>query len=286
MKKGIHDLPFLSSWTWEQFITQAADTGFDGVEFNLLDGEGYLPLDISHIDALRIAQRCKDVHLQVPSLSTNLHNRFPLSSSDKRIRKRGEEIALHMIEIAQLIGAEVIQIVPGVTAPDIRYDQAYQWAQESLAKLAVEASAAGVTIGVENVSNKFLPSPQEFARFLNEIAHPSVLGYFDTGNAMATGHPEHWIQLLSSSIVTVHVKDFHSATHTFLSPLSGDTDWPAVMDALHRSSFAGYLITTPPKYAYCPERLMESAFRDLDAIVSLGKEPRSLLTHDLGGVKS
>ncbi|MFC4802111.1 sugar phosphate isomerase/epimerase family protein [Neobacillus sp. GCM10023253] len=269
MKKGIHDIPFLTRWSIDWFLERAAFYELEGIELNLLEKEGYLDLNTSLSEVRTIAEVVKRHGLEVPTLSTGLHNQYALSSENTGLRKRGEEIAFQMIEIAAELGASIIQIVPGTISRDTTYEQVYQRSQESLALLASEASAAGVTIAVENVCNKFLPSPLEFARFLTEINHPAVKAYFDTGNAMVTGHPEHFIHALGDQIVAVHVKDYRYDSGDFTAPLSGDAEWPGIMNALQRAEMEGYLISTPPLYKHCPERLIESASADLTALLNL-----------------
>jgi len=269
MKKGIHDVPFLDCWSIERFLEKAAISGYEGVELNLHEGEGYLQLNQPLSEVSAIAETAEGFGLELPTLSTGLHNHYALTSENRDLRKRGEDIALHMIEIATEIGAKVIQVVPGTVSRDTPYEQAYERAQESLTLLASEAAAAGVIIAVENVCNKFLPSPMEYARFLNEINHPAIKAYFDSGNAMVTGHPEHFINAIGDQIVAMHVKDYRYASGDFVAPLSGDAEWPGIMNALSEAKMDGYLISTPPKYTYCPDRLIEGASADLTALLNL-----------------
>src|SRR2546427_703593 len=72
------------------------------------------------------------------------------------------------------------------------------------------AEEGKVAIGVENVWNKFLLSPLEFARFLDEIGSPYIGAYFDAGNVLVYGFPDQWIRILGSRIKKVHVKDFQT----------------------------------------------------------------------------
>lgn len=269
MKKGIHDVPFLDRWSIDQFLEKAALSGFEGVELNLHEEGGYLHLNTSLKEVRSMAEKVKGYGLEVPTLSTGLHNQYALTLENRGLRKRGEEIALHMIELAAEMGASIIQVVPGTVSGDEHYELAYERAQESLGLLASEASAAGVTIAVENVCNKFLPSPMEFAHFLKEINHSAVKAYFDTGNAMVTGHPEHFIHSIGDDIVAIHAKDYRYASGDFVAPLSGDAEWQGIMGALHEAQFEGYLISTPPKYKHCPERLIEIASADLTALLHL-----------------
>ncbi|WP_424768205.1 sugar phosphate isomerase/epimerase family protein [Paenibacillus sp. sgz302251] len=269
LKKGIHDVPFISSWMPENFFGYAKAAGFDGVELNVLEETGYLNINGTIREAKRIHAAGTNYGLEIHSLSTNLHNQYILSSGDRNIRDRGQDIALKMIEYAAEIGAKVVQIVPGAITRDTCYSEAYQHAQQSLSRLGAEAKAANIILGVENICNRFLPSPKEFMRFLEEIDHPSVQAYLDIGNAMATGYPEHWIPLMGKRIVNIHVKDYRNSAGEFVSPLAGDVQWPGIMEALRKVDYQGYMMTTPPRYAFCSERLMESCSSDLSAILKL-----------------
>ncbi|WP_158299202.1 sugar phosphate isomerase/epimerase family protein [Paenibacillus antri] len=269
MKKGIHDVPFLGFWNAETFFAEACLAGFDGVELNVLEDGGYLGLAGSDGDRKRVKRISLDCGVPIHSLSTNLHNRYPLSSGAAAIRKRGEEIGMKLIEIAAEIGASIVQIVPGVIARETLYEEAYGFAQESLSTLGKAAREANVILGVENICNHFLPSPKEFRRFLEEIDEPHIQAYLDIGNAMATGYAEHWIPSIGGRIVNIHAKDYRISSREFVSPLSGDVRWPRIMEALRKVRYDGFLITTPPGYAYCSERLMKACSNDLSAILDL-----------------
>ena len=122
----------------------------------------------------------------------------------------------------------------------------YARAQEALVRLAPEAQARGVVIGVENVWNNFLLSPLEMARFLDEIDSPFVRAYFDIGNVVRTGEPADWIRTLGRRIARVHVKDFKRNGHlnsggAFVDLGEGDVNWKDVIHALRHAGFKGYL---------------------------------------------
>lgn len=270
MKKGLSDAAFIPAMDTETFLQAAGKAGFDGVELNFREGEGKITAETTPAEARRLAQRIKDSGLELASISTGLFNHYALSSNDTRLREKGEDIAMRMIELAAEMGTEVIQIVPGVLTADQPYQSAYDLAQASLIKLAPEASAAGITIGIENVCNKFLPSPMEFVRFLDEINHPAVQAYFDNGNAMVTGYPDHFIQLLGQRIVAMHVKNYRQVTGDFVSALEGDIDLRSMMSALRTIPYTGYVILTPPyPYSSCSERLIEIAALELTEVLNI-----------------
>ena len=77
--------------------------------------------------------------------------------------------------------------------------------RERLLPLARELK---VIIAVEEVWNKFLLSPIEFARYVDEFESPWVKAYFDVGNVVFYGYPQDWIRTLGARIAKVHLKDF------------------------------------------------------------------------------
>ena len=58
-----------------------------------------------------------------------------------------------------------------------------------------------MVIAVEEVWNKFLLSPLEFARYVDELDSPWVKAYFDVGNVVLYGYPQDWIRTLGPRIV-------------------------------------------------------------------------------------
>ncbi|ASN06751.1 sugar phosphate isomerase/epimerase family protein [Virgibacillus necropolis] len=270
MKKGLSDANFIPNWDTVKFLKATKEAGFEGVELNFREQGGELTHETSIVEAKRLARLVESHDLEIASLSTGLFNFYPLSSGDARLRKNGEDIGFRMIELAEAMGVDVIQVVPGVAAVDISYDAAYELAVESLSRLGDVASEAGVTIGIENVCNKFLPSPREYTGFLNEINHSSVQAYFDNGNALATGYPEHFIKLLGDRIVAMHVKDYREHMGEFVSILEGDTNWPAMMKALKDIPYEGYLIATPHyPFLHSHDSHIERYSRDLTAVLNL-----------------
>ena len=61
---------------------------------------------------------------------------------------------------------------------------------------------------MEEVWNKFLISPLEMARYVDEFNSPWVKAYLDVGNMLFYGFPQDWIRTLGPRICRVHVKDF------------------------------------------------------------------------------
>jgi len=109
------------------------------------------------------------------------------------------------------------------------------------------ASGFRVQIGIEEVWNKFLLSPLEFNRYIDEFQSPLVKAYFDVGNVVFYGYPQDWIRTLGRRIARLHLKDFkvdrNAGTFEWKNLGEGDIDWVEVRKALVDVLYAVSLTT-------------------------------------------
>ena len=112
---------------------------------------------------------------------------------------------------AHFWGADTVLLVPAVVNPQTSYHDAWTRSQEQIRKLIPMAQELKVIIGIEEVWNKFLLSPIEFARYVDEFQSPWIRAYFDVGNVVIYGYPQDWIRTLGKRIVKLHIKDFKFA---------------------------------------------------------------------------
>jgi L-ribulose-5-phosphate 3-epimerase len=168
------------------------------------------------------------------------------TAEDAATRARARTIAARQLELAAELGAGAILVVPGVVGraaggPLTRYDAAYERAAEFLIALAPTAERAGVDLAIENVWNKFLLSPLEMRRLVDEVGSPRIGVYFDVGNILNVGYPEQWLAILGGRVRRVHLKDFRREPPGFVDIGGGDVDWPAVGVALRDAGYDGTL---------------------------------------------
>ena len=98
-----------------------------------------------------------------------------------------------------------------------------------------------MVIALENVWNKFLLSPLEMARYVDEFRSPWVRAYFDVGNVVLFGFPQDWIRTLGRRIIKVHLKDFRfqKMLAEFVPLREGAIEWPQVHQALGEIGYSG-----------------------------------------------
>ncbi len=185
--------------------------------------------------------------LPIHSVMNMDHWKYPFTSSDPAVVNKGLEGARTSMRNAHLWGATTVLLVPGVVTPETSYKDAYTRSQAVLRKLIPLAEELGVTLALEEVWNKFLLSPLEFARFIDDFNSPWIRAYFDVGNVMLYGYPQDWIRTLGKRIVKLHIKDFSfqrgknggDPVARWVSPGEGDIDWTAVHNALEEIGYQG-----------------------------------------------
>ena len=249
MKKSISFWSF-NGKTAAQAMQLAKDAGFDGIELTL-DAAGDLTMDTTDEQVLALKQTAERIGIALPSVASSLYWAYSFTSDDAAEREQAHNVAVRQLHIAKLLGADTILVVPGSVSvefvperPVVPYDVAYDRALEACKELAKDAEEAGVVIALENVWNKFLLSPLETRDFIDKIGSDYVKVYFDIGNVLVTGYPEHWVKILGERIARVHVKDFRTIVgniNGFVDLLGGDANFPAVMKELRACGYDGYL---------------------------------------------
>ncbi len=151
-------------------------------------------------------------------------------------------------EATEIAEAASTLLVPAVVDPATSYRDAWSRSQRVIReRLLPVATQLKVTIAVEEVWNKFLLSPIEFARYVDEFDSPFVRAYFDVGNVVFYGYPQDWIRTLGARIARVHLKDFQldrpNGRFAWKNLGEGDVDWTAVSAALAEVGYRGYVTT-------------------------------------------
>jgi hexulose-6-phosphate isomerase len=165
----------------------------------------------------------------------------PFSSSDAKVIAKGLAGMENAMRCANAIGASTVLLVPGIVTEEVGYADAYKRSQDNIRKLLPAARELNVIIAVENVWNKFLLSPLEFARYIDEFESPNVRAYCDVGNVIINGYSQDWIGTLGKRIVKLDVKDFKRDGYKWTNLLDGDVNWRQVRRALDEIGYTGFM---------------------------------------------
>ncbi len=223
---------------------------------------GMLPGNLSNAEKFRLAKKCGFDGIEARPMNdlkvaaelgkiareegTPIHSLLygwwpPFTNRDpKVVGKKIEEMG-NALRCAKAMGADAVLLVPTRVTEEFSYQDAYKWSQEYVSRLIPTAEQTRVIVAVENVWNKFLLSPIEFARYLDELNSRWIKAYFDVGNVIIYGHAHHWIRTLGKRIVKIHLKDFKRSGYQWKNLLDGDVNWPEVRKALDEVGYNGYM---------------------------------------------
>lgn len=204
----------------EEKFKLVKDLGFDGVE-----------LRSSHVDQKAAFIKARD------KTGLPIHGLVNAANPDLK----------GAIEFCAAVGGNAIL----VTAP---YDkkrplmESWKERQNIIRKGLPTAEKHRVKILVENVWVGFLISALDAERFVDEVDNPWFGVYFDVGNNVRWGVPEHWILQLGSRIGKLDIKEWDENLHRsdglrkgFSKELGeGTINWANVRAALKKIEFSGW----------------------------------------------
>lgn len=151
------------------------------------------------------------------------------------------------IDEATIYGAtSVLHVVR--TDPNASYMENYRSTQETIRQAIPHAEKKQIYILIENVWASFLIEPLGMARYIDELDSPYVKSYFDVGNVVRWGWPQHWIEVLGKRIEKIHIKEFdlkiamnEGMRKAFAPPIGeGSIDWEKVRRELAEIDFRGW----------------------------------------------
>ena len=220
-------------------FAMAREAGFDAIEMQTIARPE---------EAAEIRDAARTAGMRIHSVMNSDHWRLPLSSSDPAVVTGSVQGMETSLRNAALWGADTVLLVPAVVDAKTGYKDAYLRSQQVIReRLLPMARDLKVVIAVEEVWNKFLLSPVEFARYVDEFDSPWLKAYFDVGNVVLYAFPQDWIRTLGARIVKVHLKDFTidrgKGTFAWKAIGEGDIDWLEVRRALGDIGYAGYVTT-------------------------------------------
>ena len=263
MKLGYSLFSFSENIDLKNVFSDISLMKYDGVE-PVLSEEGYLNPSMREGEVSEIKKIANANGLEIPSVSVwSLWDNNPVLN-DLSIRKKAEDIIKKQLEFTSILGANTILVIPGYThcgfaknPEKVPYDVAYDRAYELFFKLEKVAREYKVSIGIENVWNKFLLSPLEIKKFLDDINSEYVGAYFDIGNVMYIGDPSDYIEILGRHIKKIHISDYRveqSGLGAFVDIFAGDVDFLEVIKSLKKVGHNDYLrVEMLPNYKRFPE---------------------------------
>jgi L-ribulose-5-phosphate 3-epimerase len=236
IKKGVLLGMLPKNLSYADRLKMARDVGFEAIQ-------AYTTSD--QREAEEIKKAAEDAKIKIDSVMNMAHWEYPLSSSDPAVVQKSLDGMKTSLHNAKLWGSYSVLLVPAVVNDKTTYKDAWERSQKQIRTLIPLAQELGVVIAVEEVWNKFLLSPLEFANYIDQFQSPWIKAWFDVGNVVLYGYPQDWIRTLGKRIVELHLKDFKRAEdcYQWVNLGDGDINWPAVRNALAAIGYSGTATT-------------------------------------------
>lgn len=225
--------------------------------FKMLKECGFEGIDIDqHVDHDEVERAKQASGLIVHGVVGHDHWAKPLSDPSESVRKAGRDSFIETLHDCKAYGGTTALLVPGRVNKHVFYADAYKRSQDEVRKLVPVAEDLGIVICIENVWNDMLITPLEMARYIDEINSPWVGSYYDVGNSVRFGYPEHWIAALGKRIKKIDIKAYSRKLMNTKGPGAGfnlkigdpgdDCDWPKVLQALDTIGYHGWASAEVP----------------------------------------
>jgi hexulose-6-phosphate isomerase len=240
IKKAVQIEMLPKAMSYADRFKLAGDVGFEGVEGQTVEDPKV---------AEEIKKASEDAKVPIHSVMNMAHWANPLSSTDPAVVQKSLDGMKTSLYNAKLWGAETVLLVPAVVNAGTTYQEAWTRSQKNIRTLIPLAEELKVVICIEEVWNKFLLSPLEMAKYVDEFKSPWIRQYFDVGNVVLYGYPQDWIHTLGNRFRKVHLKDFtmgkgwDPVTCRFVNLGDGDIDWAAVRKAFADVGYTGWTTT-------------------------------------------
>ncbi|MDP6538297.1 MAG: sugar phosphate isomerase/epimerase family protein [Planctomycetota bacterium] len=238
-------------------LSMAPPEGSLEERFALLKAAGFVGVELDYSDDLdprEVVEASGATGLTVHGLRDAQALAHPLSSDDPNVRTRGRETLERALRFCKAVGGSGVGLLPGEVTAEISYARAWNHARVELAATAPLAESLGLRIGLENGPNRFLLSPLEAARFVDELASPVFGWHLDVAWSLALSWPQHWIHVLGERLLKVELADFSQAASEsagfskgFEVALGqGDCQWEPFLEALAHARYRGWVTLDVP----------------------------------------
>lgn len=208
----------------EGFVDTCAALRLDGVELTSY----YFPrLDRAYLNKLKKHCFRRGQHILATAVGSNF------TQPDDAKRREHVAMTLDWIDHSVILGSPCLRVFAGPLASVVTEDQAFAWAVECLQECVARASAAGVTLALENHGG-ITGTAQQVTRLLDAVNSPWMGVNLDLGNFHVDPYAE--FEVLAPRTVTTHAK----LTSRFGSDVR-ELDYDRIVTILRSAGYEGYI---------------------------------------------
>lgn len=180
---GLYEKAMPKELSWKDKIMAAKKAGYDFIEISIDETDEKLSrLDMSRQERLALVSLMQETGVPIRSMCLSGHRKYPLGSSDAKIRQRSMEIMEKALILADDLGIRIIQLA----GYDVYYEQSSnetrKYFLKNLTKAAEMAAARGILMGFETMETEFMNTVEKSMQYVNKINSVYLNVYPDLGN--------------------------------------------------------------------------------------------------------
>ncbi len=239
--------------------------GYEGVEL-LADAPHLYAPSVSDEDVKKLKDLLAQSGLQVANVNANTAVGYygrdfweplfepSIANPDPCLRKWRIDYSKKCIDMASALGSRSISLTSGRAVPGVLPEEALTLLRQSLREVVKHAEEKDVRVGIEYEPGLLVERCEELLVLLEEIDSPFLGANLDLGHSHVLGEDvEEVAGLLSERIFHVHMEDIRDRKHYHLIPGLGDMNFRAVLGALERHSYDGFITVELYTYPHKPE---------------------------------
>ncbi len=161
------------------------------------------------------------------------------------------EFLRHAIDIAAALGSDCVSLWSGCLAPNDSRDDGLRRLVEGLQAVLDYAERRDVQIGFEPEPGMLIDTMASFSDLVEQMDSPHLGLTLDIGHLHCLGEPiettiVHW----SDRLLNIHLEDMRVGIHEHLMFGEGEIDFPPVLAALQKVSYAGGLYVELSRHSH------------------------------------
>ena len=231
-------------WELSRVMRYCAELGYDAVEiapFTLADSVEQITSD----ERRSIRQQAREAGVEIAGLHWLLvkPEGLHLTTPDAEVRRRTAQYLVALAHFCADIGGKVLVLgspKQRSVLPGISYEQAWDWARETLRPAVKAAEELGVTWCIEPLSpaeTNFLNRAEDAIRFAQSLDSPAARIILDIKAMSSEGKPIPQI-IRESAGWFAH---FHANDPNLKGPGMGDVDIMPILRTLQEVGYNGYV---------------------------------------------
>ena len=268
----------LLNYSIQDAVSILAALGFDGVD--IWGGRPHVYRDdYTEAELLDLRKSIQQKNMVIPSFMPAFF-RYPHSLSSPNDKVRGESIdyMFRCADNANMLGAEVLLVVPGRSLYGQGVEDAFQRLLDSVNQVCDYCKQYNLKLGVESANQAvtdLVVSYKDALKIITEIDHPSLGVVLDSGHLYLNREDlAEAMENLGELILQLHVNDNDGEHQQNLIPGDGTFDFHEFINTLDEYSYNGFLsVELGWEYTIDPEpALKKSIIRLRDMLMKIQEE--------------